>query len=390
MPKRWLKLKRGKDKKVRKFYPFVYRDEVADIAPTVGDGDIVCLLDADGRFVAWGTYSATSHIAFRTLTLNDEPIDRNFFLARLKEALRLRQSLVSTTDAFRLVHAEGDFLPGLIVDRYGDILVVQVRTLGMERLKPLWLDALLELLSPKGIFERSDMEGRQEEGLPPAKGLLYGEVPERVEIHEDGLRFLVDVRDGLKTGFYLDQRDNRRLMRSLVRPGERFLDLFAYTGAFAIHAAKAGADCVAIEQLPSAVALWREQGALNGVTVEFRCGNAFDELPKLAAEGRRFDAVVIDPPAIAKSKREVASLKWAIWKLVHGILPMLKEGGRLLVCTCTYHMDWATLTEAVRLAASDRHVPLRLLTQTTQSPDHPIRLHFPESQYLRCLLLQRD
>jgi 23S rRNA (cytosine1962-C5)-methyltransferase len=390
MDGRWVKLQPGKDKKVRHFYPFVFRDELAGVGPQVNDGDLVRLLDTDGRFVAWGTYSATSRIAFRTLTLNDEPIDRAFFVARLQAAWQRRQPLMTVTNAFRVVHAEADFLPGLIVDRYADTVVVQVRTLTMERLKPLWLEPLVELFRPQGVLERSDMEGRREEGLPPVKQALYGTVPPRVDIVEHGLRFLVDVWDGLKTGFYLDQRDNRKLMQTLVRPGERFLDLFAYTGAFAIYAAKTGAESVAVEQRPSAIAVGQEQARFNGVTVAFRCGNVFDELPRFFAEGARFDAVVIDPPAIAKSKRELDSLKWAIWKLVHGVLPLLNDGGRMLVCTCTYHMDWTTLMEAVRLAASDRRVPLRVLMQTTQSLDHPVRLHLPESQYLRCLLLQRD
>ncbi|MCS7188089.1 MAG: class I SAM-dependent methyltransferase, partial [Armatimonadota bacterium] len=200
------------------------------------------------KFLAWGTYSSKSHVAFRALTLNDEPIDRDFFAKRFQSALAQRRNLQLVTNAFRLIHAEADFLPGLIVDSYDDILVVQVRTKGMERLKNFWLEPLIDLMRPKGVYERSDMEGRREEGLTPFKGLLYGDVPDRVEIVEHGLRFLVDVKQGLKTGFYLDQRDNRKLVQSLIQPNERFLDLFAYTGAFSVYAAVKGANCIAVEQ----------------------------------------------------------------------------------------------------------------------------------------------
>ncbi len=388
--RKWVKLKAGKSKKVQKFYPLVYRDEVAEVSPSVEDGDLATLLDERGKFLAWGTFSAKSHVAFRVLTLQDEPVDRDFFANRLQKAFEQRKHLREITNAVRLVHAEADFLPGLIVDRYDEFAVIQVRTKGMERLRDLWFEPLLELLKPRGVYERSDMEGRKEEGLTPFKGLLYGTIPERIEIVEHGLRFLVDVERGLKTGFYLDQRDNRKLVSELVQPGEQFLDLFAYTGAFSVYAATKGAECTAIEQHKHLVELGLEQAKLNGMKVNFRCGNVFEELPKLASEGRKFDFIVIDPPAIAKSEKQIASLRKAIHRVVSDSLRVLKPGGRMLVCTCVYHMDWSDLIETVRFAASDLNVPLRILAQTTQATDHPIRLHIPESQYLRCLLLQRD
>jgi len=388
--RKWVKLKAGKSKKVQKFYPLVYRDEVAEVSPSVEDGDLATLLDERGKFLAWGTFSAKSHVAFRVLTLQDEPVDRDFFANRLQKAFEQRKHLREITNAVRLVHAEADFLPGLIVDRYDEFAVIQVRTKGMERLRDLWFEPLLELLKPRGVYERSDMEGRKEEGLTPFKGLLYGTVPERIEIVEHGLRFFVDVERGLKTGFYLDQRDNRKLVSELVQPGEQFLDLFAYTGAFSVYAATKGAECTAIEQHKHLVELGLEQAKLNKVEVNFRCGNVFEELPKLGSEGQRFDFIVIDPPAIAKSEKQIASLRKAIHRVVSDSLRVLKPGGRMLVCTCVYHMDWSDLIETVRFAASDLNVPLRILAQTTQATDHPIRLHIPESQYLRCLLLQRD
>ncbi len=225
--RQWVKLKPGKEKKVRHFYPSVYREEVSEVAPSVNDGDLVAVLDTKGKWLAWGTYSSKSHIAIRVLSTTDERIDTEFFVRRFQQAAALRQHLISVTNAYRVVYGEADFLPGLIVDKYDDT-VVQVRTRGMERLRPLWFDALLAVLQPQSVYERSDMEGRREEGLVPVKGTLYGEVPERIEINEHGLRFFVDVRQGLKTGFFLDQRDNRKRMQEMVQPGERFLDLFGF------------------------------------------------------------------------------------------------------------------------------------------------------------------
>ncbi len=388
--RQWVKLKPGKEKKVRHFYPSVYREEVSEVAPSVNDGDLVAVLDTKGKWLAWGTYSSKSHIAIRVLSTTDERIDTEFFVRRFQQAAALRQHLVSVTNAYRVVYGEADFLPGLIVDKYADTVVVQVRTRGMERLRPLWFDALLAVLQPQSVYERSDMEGRREEGLVPVKGTLYGEVPERIEINEHGLRFFVDVRQGLKTGFFLDQRDNRKRMQEMVQPGERFLDLFAYTGAFSLYAAAKGAECIAVEQQPHFVALGQEQARLNGLKVMFRCGNVFEELPKLVQEKQTFDVAVIDPPAIAKRETQLPSLRKAIYRVVRDALPLLRPGGRMLVCACVYHMDWSDLWESVRFAASDLQVPLRVLTQWTQGSDHPIRLHIPETQYLRCLLLQRD
>ncbi len=388
--RQWVKLKPGKEKKVRHFYPSVYREEVSEVAPSVNDGDLVAVLDAKGKWLAWGTYSAKSHIAVRILSTTDERIDTDFFVRRLQQAMALRQSLASVTNAYRVVYSEADFLPGLVVDKYADTVVVQVRTKGMERLRPFWFDALLAVLQPQSVYERSDMEGRREEGLVPVKGALYGEVPERIEITEHGLRFFVDVRQGLKTGFFLDQRENRKRMQEMVQPGERFLDLFAYTGAFSLYAAAKGAECVAVEQQPHFIALGQDQARLNGLQVLFRCGNVFEELPKLVQEKQTFDVAVIDPPAVAKRENQLPSLRKAIYRVVRDTLPLLRPGGRMLVCACVYPMDWSDLWESVRFAASDLQVPLRVLAQWTQGSDHPIRLHIPETQYLRCLLLQRD
>lgn len=387
---KWIKLRSGKEKKLRNFYPFIFRDEILEIGPTVEDGDIVLALDNKARFVAIGTYSSCSHIAFRSFSLQEEVIDKNFFAKRIEAALQLRQSLSSQTNAYRLVHAEADFLPGLLVDKYGDILVVQVRSKGMERLQSQWLEPLIEIIKPLGVYERSDMESRAEEGLRPIHRVLYGQIPELIEIEENGLRFLVDIRKGLKTGYYLDQRDNRALIRALIKPGQSLLDLFAYTGAFSIYGASAGAIAVAIEQYPYMVEIGKMQAKLNDVDVKFLCGNVFELLPTLQAHGNEFDFIIIDPPAIAKGKGKVASLKKMIYKICYETLPILRPRGKMLICSCAYHMGWDQLIEAIRFAANERQLPLRILKQCTQPIDHPVRIHIPESHYLRCLLVERD
>jgi 23S rRNA (cytosine1962-C5)-methyltransferase len=241
-------------------------------------------------------------------------------------------------------------------------LVVQVRSMGMERMKPLWLPALIETTRPKSVFERSEMAGREEEGLGPMAGQLHGETPHEVEIEETGLRYLVSATGGLKTGFYLDQRATRRELERRVKPGQRVLDAFCY----------------------------RRTAELNGATCEFEQANVFDWLER--EPGELFDWIVIDPPAISKTAASRDSLKWAVWKLVHRGVPHLKSGGRMIVCSCSYQLDRKELVETARLAASDRSVRMYLEDVTLQDLDHPAPIQFPESLYLKCawLRLERD
>jgi 23S rRNA (cytosine1962-C5)-methyltransferase len=332
-----------------------------------------------------GTYNPQSRFPVRVLTTADEPIDRAFFEQRLERALRYRQRVVQDTNAMRLVFSESDGLPGLIVDQYADYLVVQVRTLGMERLRELWLPTLIEQLEPKGVIERSEMASRAEEGLEPFAGVLHGDAPELIEIEESGLTFLVPTDAGRKTGFYLDQRENRRRLAAQVRPGERVLDLFCYTGAFALYAARAGAHAVGVDILPDAIDLAEVHARRNRLEAHWIVENAFDWLPQAAEQGAQFDWIVLDPPAIAKRQDQKDSLRWAIWKLVYNALPLLTEGGRLVVCSCAYQLSLAEMLDTVRLAATDRTIPLFLEEITFQAPDHPYLLQFPESLYLKCL-----
>jgi 23S rRNA (cytosine1962-C5)-methyltransferase len=380
-----VKIVGGREKKLQHGYPWVQRGEISEVLGAPTPGALVRIVTFRNETLGIGTYNPQSRFPVRVLTTADEPIDRAFFEQRLERALRYRQRVVQDTNAMRLVFSESDGLPGLIVDQYADYLVVQVRTLGMERLRELWLPTLIEQLEPKGVIERSEMASRAEEGLEPFAGVLHGDAPELIEIEESGLTFLVPTDAGRKTGFYLDQRENRRRLAAQVRPGERVLDLFCYTGAFALYAARAGAHAVGVDILPDAIDLAEVHARRNRLEAHWIVENAFDWLPQAAEQGAQFDWIVLDPPAIAKRQDQKDSLRWAIWKLVYHALPLLTEGGRLVVCSCAYQLSLAEMLDTVRLAATDRTIPLFLEEITFQAPDHPYLLQFPESLYLKCL-----
>jgi 23S rRNA (cytosine1962-C5)-methyltransferase len=380
-----VKIVGGREKKLQHGYPWVQRGEISEVLGAPTPGALVRVVNFRNETLGIGTYNPQSRFPVRVLTTADEPIDRAFFEQRLERALRHRQRVVQDTNAMRLVFSESDGLPGLIVDQYADYLVVQVRTLGMERLRELWLPTLIEQLEPKGVIERSEMASRAEEGLEPVAGVLHGDAPELIEIEESGLTFLVPTDAGRKTGFYLDQRENRRRLAAQVRPDERVLDLFCYTGAFALYAARAGAHAVGVDILPDAIDLAEVHARRNRLEAHWIVENAFDWLPQAAEQGAQFDWIVLDPPAIAKRQDQKDSLRWAIWKLVYHALPLLTEGGRLVVCSCAYQLSLAEMLDTVRLAATDRTIPLFLEEITFQAPDHPYLLQFPESLYLKCL-----
>jgi 23S rRNA (cytosine1962-C5)-methyltransferase len=380
-----VKIVGGREKKLQHGYPWVQRGEISEVLGAPTPGALVRIVNFRNETLGIGTYNPQSRFPVRLLTTADEPIDRAFFERRLEHALRHRQRVVQDTNAMRLVFSEADGLPGLIVDQYADYLVVQVRTMGMERLRELWLPTLIEQLEPKGVIERSEMASRAEEGLEPVAGVLHGDAPELIEIEESGLTFLVPTDAGRKTGFYLDQRENRRRLAAQVRPDERVLDLFCYTGAFALYAARAGAHAVGVDILPDAIDLAEVHARRNRLEAHWIVENAFDWLPQAAEQGARFDWIVLDPPAIAKRQDQKDSLRWAIWKLVYNALPLLTEGGRLVVCSCAYQLSLTEMLDTVRLAATDRAIPLFLEEITFQAPDHPYLMQFPESLYLKCL-----
>ncbi len=383
-------IKPGKDKKIRCNYPWVQRGEITKVEGKPEDGGLATLVSSTGEFLAVGTYNSISRFPFRVFSTAEERIDQAFFERRMRAALAQREAVVTDTDSRRVLFSEADQLPGLIVDQYGPWLAVQVRTLAMDKLRELWLPALVEVFKPEGVYERSEMEGRREEGLGPVSGLLWGKDPDVPTILESGLKFLVPIKDGLKTGFYLDQRDTRRRLAEQVKPGQRVLDCFCYSGAFALYAARAGADALGVDMNEQAIGIAQKNAEMNGLKARFALANAFDYLESIAPSQEPYDWVILDPPAIAKTSSGRDSLKWAIWKLVYNALPVLKPGGRIVVCNCSYQLTQANTVDTCRLAASDRGRRLFLDGVTFQAPDHPAPVQFPEALYLKCLWLRSE
>ncbi len=371
----------GKERKLRNFYPNLYRDEIQEAPPEAGVAEAVA---ADGGFLAVGYYDPRSKVPFRAFRFDPGPLDRRFFIGRFQRALRKREGLGVF---YRLVHGEADGLPGLVVDRFGEVLVLQVRSRGMEALRGVWLPALLEATSPKGVYERSDVEARRQEGLPERVGVVHGEVPEVLEVEEDGLLFPIPLALAQKTGFYLDQRENRRLFEALVRPGERVLDVFSYVGGFALRAARKGAYALAVDKDLAALSVLDRAALRAGLRVDIRQGEALEVLKAL--EGP-FHHVLLDPPTLVKRPEELPAMKRHLVDLAREALRLLAPGGYLWLSACSYYLKVEDLLEVARRAAADRGVRLRVHTVTYQPQDHPWSLHVPESLYLKTLILQED
>jgi 23S rRNA (cytosine1962-C5)-methyltransferase len=381
----------GREKKLRNFYPWAYSEDIAETCGDVPPGEIVEARDSAGSFIARGFYNPRSHIPFRLLT--DDPreeIDARFFHVRIESALARRRGKIFGTDAYRLVHAEADQIPGLIADRFGDFVVMQIRNAGLENFREAIRDALVEILNPRGIFERSDVEARAEEGLPERVGVLWGEVPETITIHEDDLDLTISVTRGQKTGFYLDQRDNRRLWRSTIGARDRCLDVYAYTGAFSLHAARQGANSLAVDKDADALQMLEVNARALGLAnqIGLRWGDALEGMQNLAAEKRTFTRIVLDPPTLVKHKNDVPLVKRVFIDMVKSALALLEPNGRLFLSTCAYHIRVDDLIEIARIAANDAHRRAEVLAVTYQPADHPWILQIPETLYLKTLVLR--
>jgi len=384
-------LKKGKEKKIKNFYLWIFRDEIENFEKLKKEPvQIVNVKSSDNEFLGKAFFNPKSHIAARILTRDNEKIDTNFFKRRIKEAIEKRKKLKIKSKALRLIHAEADEIPGLIVDKFDNYLVLQIRTAGIESFKHEITTVLTDLLKISGIYERSDMESRKEEGLETLSGELYGHVPRYVEIEENGLKFLVDLHYGQKTGFYLDQRDNRKKIKEMLNKGDKVLDLFCYSGAFSIYCASAGASVIGVDSDRSATDLARENAKINKLSdrITFLTGDAFETVESLANSGEKFDLIIIDPPAMTKTKRGAEGVKWAFHKLILNSLKMLEPGGKLMVSSCAYHVSLNMLKEAIRFASNDIGKKLRVIDVTFQPEDHPWILQMPETLYLKTIYLE--
>jgi 23S rRNA (cytosine1962-C5)-methyltransferase len=374
-------LKRGREKPVLNRHPWIFSGAIKNIEGECADGDIVTVVDSRGSFLAQGYLNRRSQITVRLLSwIEGEIIDRSFFRHRLEQAVTVRRPLQedSATNAYRLVNAE----PGLVVDRYNEYLVIQFLTLGIERWKREIVSLLGELLPSRGIYERSDVEVREKEGLPLATGLLAGqERPALVHIVENGHRFIVDIKRGQKTGFYLDQRENRQKVTRYCR-GQTVLNCFAYTGAFAVYAAGAGAKKV-VNVESSAEGLKLALNGFDGRDDEYVEGDVFQVLRQYRHEGHSFDLIVLDPPKFAYSQSQVQAACRGYKDINLLAMQMLRPGGILFTFSCSGLVSPDLFQKVVFGASVDAGRNVQIIEKLTQGFDHPILLSFPESEYLK-------
>jgi 23S rRNA (cytosine1962-C5)-methyltransferase len=386
---RTLTLKKKEERRVQRGHPWVFSNELHDIPADAVPGEIVEVRDASGGFVGRGYVNPRSLIAVRLLTRQREDIDVQFFIRKISGARDLR-AVLGFGDSFRAVFSEGDGLPGLIVDKYTDTLVVQALTAGIERMLDLVIDALREVFHPAVIVLRNDVASRELEGLSQEKRVVLGETGGVVTIEESGLRYAVDVLEGQKTGFFFDQRENRLALRDLVR-GRRTLDCFCYVGAWALSAAKFGAGpVIGIDASEKAVAMAQANAALNGLSAEFLVGDVFEKLRDFEKRKERFGCVILDPPAFVKSRAKVREALKGYKEINLRGMRLLEPGGVLVTCSCSHHIDQDLFREMLVDAAFSAGRQARLLEMRTQARDHPMLLAAKETQYLKCAILLLD
>lgn len=364
---------------------WVYRSDVAQVE--AAPGDIVRVTDHHGRFAGRAFYSASSLITLRFLTREDVPVDRAFFAARLQNASDHRKLIVHDSECYRLVHGEGDLLPSIVIDRYADYFVLQTLSQGAEAQKSLLVDLLVELFSPRGVLERNDPRVRQREGLAQTVSVLYGDVPPQILARMNGLQWELDLYHGQKTGAFLDQRENY-VAAARYAHGDA-LDCFTYHGGFGLSIARACHLVESIDLSEDALAVARRNQELNGITnISFRAANVFDTLKSYDEAGRRFDTIVLDPPAFAKDRSSIEAALRGYKEINLRSLKLLKPGGILVTCSCSHHVAEPLFLQTIAEAATDTGRVVQVLERRTQAIDHPILLTVAETMYLKCQLLR--
>jgi len=374
------------EERLRSGHPWIYRSDIKDVSAGPGDRVVVKSLRG-GRPLGSAFYSDKSQIALRMLTRGDEPADDALIRRRIGDAVAFRRSLAIDATAYRLVHGEADLLPSIVVDRYGDWLVVQTLSQGADKALPVVVSALQEIVSPKGILARNDPRTRSLEGLEQKVEVLDGEVPESIAVTENGVKYDVDVRRGQKTGLFLDQRENRAAAAQYAHG--RMLDCFTYHGGFALTLAPKCREVIAYDVSEEAIAHVKKNAAANGVAVDARAGNVFDELRGLERLGERFDTIVLDPPAFAKNKAAIVNARAGYKEINLRALKLLNHGGTLVTCSCSYNINEAAFAEIVYEAAVDAFASVTVVEKRMQGRDHPVLLGVPETYYLKCFILRK-
>ena len=378
----------GKEKKIVNFYPNVFKDEVKTIVGDIKNGDVVDVCSADGAFVGRGYVTDSTSAFVRVLTTKDEKIDKNFILEKIRRAYKKREHLFNETNCVRAFFSEGDGIPGLIIDKFEKYVSVQFRNSGVEAFRQEIINSIKKVMKPKGIYERSDVENRTLEGVEQKTGVIFGEIPERVIMEDNGLKYNIDIIDGQKTGFFLDQRDSRKFIRRYLTKDTRFLDVFSSSGGFSMAALKEGCKKVtAIDKEPHALELCRENYALNEYTGDFVTmeGDAFLLLKTLVGRGEKFDVITLDPPSLIKRKADIHKGRDFFFDLCDDSFKLLSDNGILGIITCAYHISLQDLIEVTRMAASKNGKLLQVIGINYQPEDHPWILHVPETLYLKAL-----
>jgi 23S rRNA (cytosine1962-C5)-methyltransferase len=384
-----VKLKRKEERRILRGHPWIFSNELQQTADKFVPGEIVDVQSHAGRFIGRGYINPNTLIAVRILTTKQEELDHGFFKRKITLAHSLRLKL-GFEESYRAIYSEGDGLPGLIVDKYKDTLVVQSSTAGIDNLLHAIVPALLEVYSPKAIILRNDITSREIEGLGKEKRVIYGEISNPVTFTESGLYYSVDLLEGQKTGFFFDQRENRLALERYVL-GKRTLDCFCYIGAWSLTAARFGAqDVIGLDASERAIALASQNAQLNGLSARFKKADVFIELPRLKQQHERFGCVILDPPAFVKSRTKIREALKGYKEINLCAMQLLEQGGILVTCSCSYHIDQDLFREMLIDAAYGAGRRVRILEMRTQARDHPILLTARETEYLKCAILIMD
>jgi 23S rRNA (cytosine1962-C5)-methyltransferase len=400
-----IRLKPGEQDRLLAGHPWIYQNELEGWPPEAAPGDLVDLHDSHGRFLGRGYLNPRTTIAVRVLARDRGPVDREFFLTRIRQAVALREKILGDLrtrpprarpdaplpgPAYRVVHGEADGLPGLVVDRYGDAVAIQFLTAGMDRRRALILTAVEEVLRPRTIVARNDSTMREREGLPRERAILRGQIPPEPTVTINDLDVAVDLLEGQKTGLFLDQIDNYRLLERLA-DGAEVLDCFCYTGLWGLHAARYGAARVTgLDQSAPAIARAKVLAERNGLAdrCTYRVGNVFDELKERDRRRESFDLIVLDPPAFAKTRARLPEAIAGYKEINLRAMRLLRPGGRLVTCSCSHHLTAEQFRRLLQNAAGDVRRTVKLVARGAQGRDHPVLLGMPESEYLKCFVFQ--